>query len=180
MMRRFISLLTAGAALMLASALPIADAHACGGCFIPENTEGTLVTGHRMALSISTAQTVLWDQIEYSGDPAEFAWVLPVKPGAYIEVATDAFFETLDAATRVSVRQPTVQCHQPYSFGGPGCGTSYDEASGAPTAAFADGEGSATGTGGGIGPTVEVIKRVTVGPYDSVTLSTEVPGALND
>src|SRR5262245_23825194 len=75
------------------------DARACGGCFTGGG-ESTLVTGHRMALSVSTERTVLWDQIQYQGDPEEFAWVLPVKPGATIELASDAFFEALDAATR--------------------------------------------------------------------------------
>ena len=56
-------------------------AEACGGCFVPQS-ERTVVTDHRMALSISQQQTVLWDQIRYSGDPAEFAWVLPVRAGA--------------------------------------------------------------------------------------------------
>ena len=135
MLNRFVSLMAGGACLALASLMPIQDAKACGGCFIPPMTEGTLVTGHRMVLSISPAQTVLWDQIQYSGDPAEFAWVLPVKPGAYIEVASNAFFETLDAATNVSVLQPNVTCHDPYGFDGPGCGSSYEEGA-VPMAAF--------------------------------------------
>ncbi len=178
MKARWLAGTLAGACVAFASLLPIQDAQACGGCFIPPMTPGTVVTGHRMVLSVSTAQTVLWDQIQYSGDPAEFAWVLPVKPGAYIEVATDAFFETLEAATNVSVLQPAVQCRDPYGFDGPGCGTSY-KGDAEPMAAFANDEGS-TGAGQGAGPTVEVIKRVTVGPYDSVTLSTSTPGALND
>ncbi|HZO15089.1 MAG TPA: hypothetical protein VFB62_17560, partial [Polyangiaceae bacterium] len=63
-------------------------AHACGGCFVAGGgTRNTLVTGHRMALSVSLEQTVLWDQIEYSGDPTEFSWVLPIKPGARLELS---------------------------------------------------------------------------------------------
>ena len=65
-----------GFALLATLALPD-DARACGGCFVPSET--TVVTAHRMALAISPVQTVLWDQIQYAGSPAEFAWVLPVK-----------------------------------------------------------------------------------------------------
>lgn len=149
----------AAAGLLFAS-----DADACGACVVPA-TDPTVVTGHRMALSISPDQTVLWDQIQYAGDPAEFAWVLPVKEGAKIEVASDAFFEALEAATTVQVIQPTVTCDQPFSFG---CGSALESAG----ADFA-GEG----TGGG--PAVDVIHRGTVGPYSTVTLSTDTPGALN-
>src|SRR5262245_4017582 len=58
--------------------LPATDARACGGCFHPpiiSQGESTVVTGHRMAFSTSPTQTVLWDQIKYSGDPKDFAWV---------------------------------------------------------------------------------------------------------
>jgi len=86
------------------------DARACGGCFHPEDQpETTVVTGHRMAFSISTTQTVLWDQIQYAGNPKDFAWVLPGKPGARIEVANDAWFEALDAATTTRVVAPQLK-----------------------------------------------------------------------
>jgi hypothetical protein len=164
---RFLAPLAGG--LALASALVVSDADACGGCFAPP-TFPTVVTGHRMALSITTTQTVLWDQIQYSGDPAEFAWVLPVKPGAFIEVSTDAWFETLDAATNVQVVQPPITCESPFSFGG-GCGSANE------AGAFADDvEGASSGGGG---PKVDVVHRGTVGPYETVTLSTMEPGALN-
>src|SRR5262245_19867312 len=91
----------------LVATIPTNDAHACGGCFHEENatqTQSTVVTGHRMALAISPTQTVLWDQVQYAGSPADFAWVLPVKPGAYLEVATDAWFDVLEAATSVKVQ----------------------------------------------------------------------------
>ena len=65
-----------------------------------------MVTGHRMAFAVSPTRTVLWDQIQYSGSPATFAWVLPVGAGAYIELSNDAWFETLDAATTAQVLSP--------------------------------------------------------------------------
>src|SRR5687767_5234676 len=91
-------------------------AAACGGCFNtaaptqPASRTVTTVTGHRMALSISTERTVLWDQIEYSGEPEDFAWVLPVRPGAILELSTDAFFDVLTAATSARVSSPPSFC----------------------------------------------------------------------
>src|SRR5262245_20519783 len=97
-----------GVLALAAGAVALLDAprvEACGGCFVPA-TEQTVVTDHRMALSVSKQQTVLWDQIRYSGDPREFAWVLPVRNGAKLELANDEFFNALDASTQPTVIQP--------------------------------------------------------------------------
>jgi hypothetical protein len=163
-------------AVVTASALASTPADACGGCFIappPAPTPGvsapsdntTVVTGHRMVLAVSSVQTVLWDQIVYSGDPDEFAWVLPVKPGAYLELASDSWFETLEAATRVQVNPPPVICD---GGGSVSFGCSSDSE-----------EGSFVAQRGGAEP-VQVLHEGTVGPYQTVTLSTSTPGALND
>lgn len=149
------------------SLLTASDASACGGCFVPPSNP-TIVSGHRMALAITPSQTVLWDQIQYSGEAGEFAWVLPVKQGAYIELSTDAWFETLDAATNVNVVAPPVSCKQNFGFG---CGAD------ALSARSSEDFGGATGGGG---PVVDIVHRGTVGPYETVTLSTSTPGALND
>lgn len=148
------------------------DADACGACIVPPS-ENTVVTGHRMVLSMSPKQTVLWDQIEYAGSPEAFAWVLPVKPGAIIQESTDAWFDTLDAATTTQIFQPQISCANGSSGPSFGCGYA-DEATLAPRSAE---EG--VGTGGGFGPEVTVISRGSVGPYLTVTLSTDTPGALN-
>lgn len=135
-------------------------AEACGGCFVPQQ-ERTVVTDHRMALSISQEQTVLWDQIRYSGDPAEFAWVLPVRPGAKLEVSNDEWFTALDAST-----QPVV--YQPNTFGGgygcalTGCGS----------------EESASAYSDGSGGQVQVLSEQVVGPYETVTLRATDDDAL--
>ncbi|HRI64566.1 MAG TPA: DUF2330 domain-containing protein [Polyangium sp.] len=138
------------------------DAHACGGCVVPPETN-TVVNAHRMALAISPTQTVLWDQIRYKGDPASWGWLLPVKPGAVIELSTDAWFETLDAGTTTNVSPPPLSCGGGSGFG---CGSS----DAAPTAG-----GDFGGNGG-----VLVVHRGTVGPFSTVTLSTKTPGALDD
>ncbi|MDC0742082.1 DUF2330 domain-containing protein [Polyangium mundeleinium] len=148
----------------LAALLAPSDAHACGGCVVPPMVN-TIVNAHRMALSISPKQTVLWDQIRYNGDPKDWGWILPVKPGAVVELSTDAWFETLDAATSTTVFAPPISCNNGPDFD---CGcTQFDSAAGS---------GGELGPGGG----VNVVHRGTVGPYETVTLSTQTPGALDD
>jgi Uncharacterized protein conserved in bacteria (DUF2330) len=155
------------------------DSLACGACISPPG-ESTVVTGHRMALSISPKQTVLWDQIEYAGAPESFAWVLPVKPGAIIQLSTDAWFDTLDATTTTQILPPRVSCGGDSSFG---CGNSFGNSGGA-TALAAESSScvfcESEGKGGGFAPPpVTVVSRGSVGPYSMVTLSTDTPGALN-
>ncbi len=177
-------------AAVAATTVATNDAQACGGCFHPEDQTqqaSTVVTGHRMALSISTAQTVLWDQVAYAGNPADFAWVLPVKQGARIEVSNDAWFESLEAATTAQVQSPALFCGGNGFFGGGGdydgggcdgpsfgCSAS-DEAAYGGTPTNAQGAG---GSGEPPPPPVDVVHQGTIGPYDTVTLHANEPGAL--
>jgi hypothetical protein len=142
----------------LAAMADAPSAQACGGCFHPP-TEATVVTDHRMAFSISKQQTILWDQIKYSGDPTEFAWVLPVQAGAKIEVSNDEFFAALDAST------------QPIIFG-----PRYDDSG--PAACALTGCGDDSGSAGDRGGPVEVLSESVVGPYEQVTLRASESGAL--
>src|SRR5262245_20961416 len=88
------------------------DAQACGGAVHGvDEAVPSVVTGHRMALAMSRTQTVLWDQVQYTGDPKDFAWVLPVGDGAYIEESTDAFFEALEAVSATRVMSPILVCN---------------------------------------------------------------------
>lgn len=140
-------------------------ADACGGCFAPPSSEQSLVTGHRMAFAVNEERTVLWDQFEYQGSPEDFSWVLPVKPGAWVEESVDAWFEALDSFTSARIFAPPLLCAQP-EFSDSGCGSSQND-----TAA-----GSAGGDGGG--SDVIVKHRGTIGPYNTVTLSSQDPKAL--
>jgi hypothetical protein len=159
------------ACLAVSAAFVEADARACGGCFHPPNPpppERSVVTGHRMAFSISTTQTVLWDQIRYSGNPREFAWVLPVKPGAVIQSSRDEWFAALDAAT-----QPVISA--PVTYASP-------QGAGCALLACGSSASSADNASGGSGgtPGVQVLAQGVVGPYDTVTLQSSNPNALTD
>jgi hypothetical protein len=135
----------------------------------PEQT--TVVTGHRMAFSISQQQTVLWDQIQYSGSPQDFAWVLPVHPGAQVQLSHDAFFAALDALTDPVITGPTPNCGGGSSGNsGFGCGSSAADNASAGGAAFNTAGNSS----------VQVVSQSVVGPYDTVTLHSTDPNALYD
>jgi hypothetical protein len=159
----------------VAAALGLAgepDAAACGGCLHPpilQQSESTVVTGHRMILSLSKEQTTLWDQITYTGEPKEFAWVLPIRGKVEVGLSSPLLFESLDQQTRVSVSSPAIVCEVPA-----GCGPSLTSEGGpaytsAPTvSSTADGEMSP----------VTVLDEEVVGPYETVQLSSKDPGAL--
>ena len=123
-----------------------------------------MVTDHRMAFSISTQQSVLWDQIEYSGNPTDFAWVLPVRSGTIVQASSDAWFAALDAITTPTITGPSRPCNGT----GVGCGGSSKS-----SASFGAAD---DGLGGG----VQVISQSVVGPYDSATLRATDPRALQN
>ncbi len=140
-------------------------AEACGGCFVPPE-ESTIVTGHRMILSVGKTQSTLYDQIEYTGDPAEFSWVLPIVGTVDIGTSSDLIFNQLGNDTAVRIAPPVQECPAIY------CDN--DDA---------DSSFGATGGGGGASPGqesgVEVLAEEVVGPYETVQLSATDPSALN-
>jgi hypothetical protein len=157
------------------------DARACGGCFHPppgpDEVDGTVVTDHRMVLSLSTTQTVLWDQIKYAGAPANFAWVLPVKPGAVIELSQDSWIAALDASTQTVIQGPTSSCGgPPTEYDGDGNGGGCGASSSAASAGF---ESPAAGGDEDAG-TVQVVSQQVVGPYDAVTVRSSQGEALGE
>jgi hypothetical protein len=134
----------------------VQDARACGGCFIrPTSQNGTVVTDHRMIFSVSTTQTTLYDQIRYSGNPSDFAWVLPIKSQVTLGVSSDLLFQTLDNLTAVDILAPPNPCPPPAFNGGFALGPG----------ASADASIAAPSDGG-----VTVITMQVVGPYQTVQL----------
>jgi hypothetical protein len=149
------------------------DASACGACFAPQGETNSVVTDHRMVLSVSPQQTTLYDQIRYSGSPSSFAWVLPIAGQVEIGLSADILFGALDILTQTQVVEPPRNCPAPPAS----CQNQYGEGdsfgSRAPSAGFAD-----AGSSGGGG--VSVIAQQTVGPYETVQLRSTDPNALND
>lgn len=177
-----------GLAALLAAGVLMTDAPeagACGGCFhgppTPTQTV-TVITDHRMVFSISPTQTVLWDQIEYSGTASAFAWVLPVKPGSRIELSHDAWMAALDASTQTVIQAPQNNCGvsqtQDVNGGGGGGGACGGSTSTAEFAGAGGGDFAEAGSDDGGPPPVTVVTQQVVGPYDSVTVRSSQGEAL--
>jgi Uncharacterized protein conserved in bacteria (DUF2330) len=173
-----LAVLTLAALAVTAHERPAA---ACGGCF--HGSQGpevdSVVTDHRMVFALSKTETVLWDQIRYSGDPRRFAWVLPVQPGARVELSHDAFLAALDASTQTVITGPSRTCAngstQTYGGGGSGCGassSSFASADVTPTAGAED-----AGFAGN--DQVTVVSQDVVGPYETVTVRSSNGEALD-
>ena len=155
----------AAAALGLVAMTP-RDAEACGGCFGPPTENASIVTDHRMILSISSKQTTLYDQIRYSGAPSSFAWVLPIADAkaAQLGLSADVVFGSLDAMTSTLIQQPPLNCPSLPAE----CATSLDGG-----VAYSP---SAGGAGSG---DVSVTKHEVVGPYVTDYVHSTDPQALN-
>ena len=158
-MRRIAIAVILVAAATTLSARP-RSARACGGCFSPPETI-TSVDSHRMVIALSAGKTILWDQIRYTGDPQDFVWVLPVPSDqATLGIADSAFFEDLEAGTAPQIQGPPPpqpqDCPPPPDNGG-----------------VASPDASPSADAG-----VTVVREETVGPYETVLLTSEDPGAL--
>lgn len=164
---------------LLASAAVLAAPHAaraCGGVFHEEPVPGQppetiTVASQRIAFALSNEQTVLWSQIKYEGNPSDFAWVLPVGPGAVLEESSDAWFEALDAFTSTNVVAPRVSCVSDSGDDGGGfgcgCGALGDAA-----------PGGVPGRDFGTDPGVTVVHQGSVGPYEYVTVQSSSGQAI--
>ena len=118
----------------------------------------------RIILSISPQQTTLWDEIDFTGSPSSFAWVLPIQGTATIGLSADILFASLDSLTATEVLQPALSCPPV-----PSCD---DEG---PTAGA-----SGTAEGSGSSGSVTVLSAAQVGPYETVQLQSSSPSALSD
>ena len=170
-MRRSIVVGVSAVAALTAGLSFEADARACGGCFAPEQ-EGSVVTDHRMILSISPQQTTLYDQIRYKGNPSSFAWVLPISGTAKIGLSADIVFAALERQTATEIIAPPLQRQCPAP---PVC-PSRNKSSGADAGSSSD---ASFGGSDPQSPPVDVTKTETVGPYETVQLHSTNGDALN-
>jgi hypothetical protein len=155
-------------ALTGAFLLDARDARACGGCFTPPEETESVITDEKMILSISMSQTTLYDEIEYTGSPGSFAWVLPIKGNVQVGLSADILFQTIEQLTATVVLQPPTNCPPP-----PGC--NYDDGYGVDSEAD---DSSADDSGGG--DPVTVTAQAQVGPYETVQLHSTDGSALNN
>ncbi len=149
------------------SALGIAgerQASACGGCFHPPTQNVTDITDERMLLSVSAAQSTLYDQIEYSGSPSNFAWVLPIHGTVTVGLSADVLFDSIDVLTATQINPPPQNCPSP-NCNVPGT---------ANFGAFASADAGSSPEG-----SVMVLAQANVGPYATVQLHSSDSSALD-
>jgi len=116
-----------------------------------------------MVMAIHATESILWDQFRYTGRPQDFSWILPVRGDVQVELASGAFFDQLDAMTAVQLQPPPP----------PACPRGNGLFGGRDTLGSVANEGA--GGGGG----VQVLSTSVVGPYQTVTIRADDPGALS-
>jgi hypothetical protein len=158
-----------GAAIVSVVAAGERPASACGGCFHPPTQTASDITDERMLLTVSPMQTTLYDQIQYSGTPSSFAWVLPIHGTVTVGLSADVLFDAVDTVTATQIQAPPLNCPTPSDCQGQLGGGAFG-----PPSASAGADAGIAGPGG-----VTVIKSENVGPYETVQLATTDPMALN-
>ena len=151
------------AAMSTAALAASREARACGGCFHPPTQTVSDITDERMLLATSTTQSTLYDQIQYSGSPSSFAWVLPIQGTVTVGLSADVLFDSIDTLTATQIVPPESTCPRP-------CILAPQASAGA---ASAD-------AGAAAAQTVTVTKQENVGPYATVQLHSTDGSALNN
>jgi hypothetical protein len=164
--------LVAAAAAVLVTLAPT-RAQACGGTFCDIGQGPTIMpvdqTGETLVFWIDESGTEPFTeahiQIQYEGDPEEFAWIIPVTAVPEVLVGSQALFDNMLQATVPIFVQQTTSVGDCNSFGGFGCMNA--------DAASADGGfenfGETGAAEGGGGP--DILDRGFAGAFEYVTLT---------
>jgi hypothetical protein len=99
-MKTWISLTCAAAAALVTYATPT-PAKACGGTFCDAGPQSMPVdqTGENILFVIEEGTVEAHIQIQYDGDPEQFAWIVPVMAMPEVTVGSDQLFQNLLAGT---------------------------------------------------------------------------------
>ena len=147
--------------LALVAAMAPALAAACGG-FVPGSTGEITQNEQRIIFAVDRAAgtVTMYEQIAYTGDAAEFAWIIPVPNDPVVDVLeSDEPFRELANLTRPRFNYPAA----------PRCPED-DTAR--------DGVGALPPAAGGGG--VNVTQQGSVGPYDYAVVGGENPAEIGD
>jgi hypothetical protein len=107
-------------ALLLALAcilLSPLSALACGGLFSADSY--TEQSAERLIFAVDPGKVTLYEQIHYTGSPANFAWVLPVPAVPTVATASVDLFRELDRQTAPRFYQPEAPSCGGYGAGAP-------------------------------------------------------------
>lgn len=141
----------------------ISQSWACGGFFC-NATEPVNQAAERILFAAQEGQIEMHVQIQYQGPPTGFGWILPVTPGVETEVSSEALFIALD-------RLYTPRFNLTYEYD-ENCYNPDDDLylESEPQADF---RGEDQGVTPEPEPTVQVISREPVGPYDRAILQAD-------
>jgi hypothetical protein len=171
-----LSLVTSAAALMAQTTV----AHACGCLSPPAVTEGDYAvnqSAEQIIFEVEPGWVTAHVLIKYAGDPAQFAWIVPVPEVPELGISPVSAFGILDRQTAPDVTVTTENIcpisewtcayHDQPSCGGV-FGADNDSAGGA---------GLADAGAGAPGDSVTVIDQQVVGDYQTVTFRASEAGA---
>jgi len=114
MLQRLASVLVSSAVLATAT-----SAHAFGGWMAQALS---YPVEQRVAVAVTPTRTTVWTSVRFDGSASPAALVLPVPPGFAAAVASDAWFEALEASTAPRIFPPsasTAFCPPMVGFGVP-------------------------------------------------------------
>lgn len=171
--------LLAGLSLLTASAVLVAQtpvAKACGCLSPPAVTEGQYAvnqSGEQIIFEVEPGWVTAHVLIRYSGDPSQFAWIVPVPEVPELGISPVSAFGLLDQATAPDVTVSTENIcpisewscqYNDVSCGGYDDSPGYGAGGGVSLADAGAGSGSGSGDSG-----VSVINEQVVGDYQTVT-----------
>ena len=156
-------------ALLIVLLLAPAGAQACGGLFCSSATlQAVDQAKERILFEVVDDTVITHVEIQYSGNPREFSWVVPVPETPDLDIVPASTLRLLDVATAPGIIPPPIDWSDVF-FGGDDdddLTTDDDDA--------AD-DDDATGP-----PPVEVEDLPVVGPFDPEVISSTDPEALAD
>jgi len=98
-------LLFASALLAIPTLLAAAPAHAMGA-IVTAPPGSSSITAVRIAVASTPTRTTRWVSLDVHGGATAFAWIVPVKPTGFVDLASDAWLESLEEATAPRVVPP--------------------------------------------------------------------------
>lgn len=166
--------LSVGLMVLAGAAGSPSRAEACGGTFCDQAPPGQQPmpvdqTGENVLFVMQAGWVEAHIQIQYQGDPARFAWVIPVPAKPKLSVGSQVLFTNLLNGSVPAFRTTTT-----FQFCGSEDGSSQSSGFGCGADSAAAGDSSygpgAGGAGGGNSNSPQVISREAVGNFQTLTL----------
>jgi hypothetical protein len=76
------------------------------GAIVSSPPGAAQTTSVRVAVASAGTRTSRWVSLHVHGGAASFAWIVPARPGAFVDLASDAWLESLEDATAPRVVPP--------------------------------------------------------------------------